>query len=312
MIPCYNAEAWIEKCIRSALEQDCPNKEVIVVDDGSTDASSKVIRSFGDRIQFYPRLHLGGNAARNQLTSYARGEWVQYLDADDYLLPGKLMSQLGALGDRTKATDVIYSPVVYENSSRPREDQISRIGEGDVFVHFIQWTPFQTSGMLFRREAVLEVGGWRNEQPCCQEHELLLRLLFAEYNFLSTPEAGAVYCFHGEPTVSRKDPLRVIRMRMELTDRVAQYLELAGRLTLAHKAALFAAFMESARSAYRWNTQLAEELRDKAFATGIWRVPASPALPLGYQVMMRSIGFQRAERLAAWLRHRKRVTRGES
>src|SRR5262249_50368883 len=97
LIPCYNAEQWIGNCIRSALEQDYPNKEVIVLDDGSTDGSLKVVESFRNRIAIHPGPHAGANAARNRLTALAGGEWLQYLDADDHLLQGKLASQVRAL-----------------------------------------------------------------------------------------------------------------------------------------------------------------------------------------------------------------------
>src|SRR5678815_984429 len=95
LIPCYNAERWIRQCIESALDQTYPNKEVIVVDDGSKDASLEVIKSFGDRIRWETGPNRGGNAARNRLLQLAKGEWLQYLDADDYLLPEKISRQMG-------------------------------------------------------------------------------------------------------------------------------------------------------------------------------------------------------------------------
>ncbi len=302
VIPCYNAEAWIGHAIRSALEQDYPNKEVIVLDDGSTDASRQIIEAFGDRIQFLPGRHAGGNAARNQLTARARGEWVQYLDADDYLLTSKLSSQLQALDHRQETIDVVYSPVICHNAGRPGAATRTSIGMGNAALHFIQWSPYQTTGMLLRREAVLKVGGWKEDQPCCQEHELLLRLLKAGSCFLPAKEPGAVYRFHGEGSVSRRDPLRVIRIRMELTDLAAEYLEHAGQLTAEHRRALFVARMESARTAYRWEPQYAKQLYRKAMDVGQYWLNSSSALPIRYQLALRTIGFDRAQQLAAWRR----------
>ena len=94
LIPCYNAERWVARAIESALGQTWPNKEVIVVDDGSTDDSLKVIRSFDGQIRWETGANRGGNAARNRLLELARGDWVQYLDADDYLRSTKLERQL--------------------------------------------------------------------------------------------------------------------------------------------------------------------------------------------------------------------------
>ena len=101
LIPCYNAERWVGQAIESALAQTWPNKEVIVVDDGSTDGSLEVIKSFGDRIKWETGPNRGGNVARNRLLELSHGEWIQYLDADDYLLPAK---DRGSTGRVSKAT----------------------------------------------------------------------------------------------------------------------------------------------------------------------------------------------------------------
>src|SRR6476660_3331354 len=114
LIPCFNAERWVSQAIASALVQTWPNKEVIVVDDGSTDGSLKVIKSFGDRIKWESGPNRGGNAARNRLLELSHGEWIQYLDADDHLLPAKIADQLA--DPKVNDADVIYSRVIQESS----------------------------------------------------------------------------------------------------------------------------------------------------------------------------------------------------
>src|SRR5436309_2678723 len=94
LIPCYNAERWIAQAIESALAQTWPDKEVIVVDDGSTDGSLHVIKQFDGRIHWETGKNRSGNMARNRLLELARGDWLQYLDADDYLLPDKIDGQM--------------------------------------------------------------------------------------------------------------------------------------------------------------------------------------------------------------------------
>ena len=300
LIPCYNAERWIAQCITSALEQDYPEKEVIVVDDGSTDASLKIIQAFGDRIRCYPGPHVGGNAARNRLTSLARGEWLQYLDADDYLLPEKLKRQVDLLA-LSGSADVIYAPVICQSSLLSGMEHATRIQSGDAVLNFIRWEPFQTTGMLFRRRAVLEAGGWKEDQPCCQEHELVLRLLTMGSRFVAQKERGSVYRVF-DASVSRKDPLRVVKIRMEITDRAVEYLRSTGELTRERRKAVFVARMESARSVVAKDPQLAEEFCKKAFAIGrLWGI-SSPALRLRYQIAFRLLGFRRTERFAAWAR----------
>jgi hypothetical protein len=156
--------------------------------------------------------------------------------------------------------------------------------------------------MLFRRAAVLEAGGWREDQPCCQEHELLLRMILQGRRFGAGRESRSVYRYRGLDSVSRKDPLRVIQTRMELTDRLAGHLKAAGRLTSRHRKALFISQMESARSLFAREPQLAEEFSKKALSLGRAWTLASAALPLRYQIALRLLGFRRSELLAALLR----------
>src|SRR3984957_14870258 len=122
LIPCYNAERWVAQAIESALRQTWPEKEIIVVDDGSTDASLAIIQSFGDRIRWETGPNRGGNVARNRLLDLARGEWLQYLDADDYLLPLKIERQVGFLREHPTC-DVVYSPVLLVNWSEEKVEQ---------------------------------------------------------------------------------------------------------------------------------------------------------------------------------------------
>ena len=65
IIPCWNAEKWIARAIQSVLDQDYPNKEIIVIDDGSTDGSLEIIKSFGDKIRWETGPNRGACAARN-------------------------------------------------------------------------------------------------------------------------------------------------------------------------------------------------------------------------------------------------------
>ena len=257
LIPCYNAEAWVAECIESALAQTYANMEIIVVDDGSRDGSAEVVRKFGTRVTLHSAPNKGANATRNHLTSLARGEWLQYLDADDYLLPGKVASQIETLS---------------------------------------------TISGLFRRRAVLAVGGWKEDQPCCQEHELILRLLLAGSRFALCRTPGAVYRKHGPDTISTRDPGRVMRIRMSLTNRLADYLRSTGKLDSRYKAALFVSRMEAARGLFQADPAGACELFAKAMENGAYWSERSPALPASYRWVAQLIGFKAAETVASRMR----------
>ncbi|HYL99145.1 MAG TPA: glycosyltransferase, partial [Blastocatellia bacterium] len=184
LIPCYNAERWVGEAIESALDQTWPAKEVIVVDDGSTDNSLQVIKSFGDRIQWETGPNGGGNVARNRLLNLARGEWLQFLDADDYLLPRKIGRQLAFLSAHPEAK-VICGPVIWEYSLEGGRQEWRPVEDfSDVWVLLARWFLPGTGGSLWNKQAILDVGSWKEDQPCCQENDLYLRLLMAGKPFV--------------------------------------------------------------------------------------------------------------------------------
>ena len=98
VIPAYNRAGSILQAVESALAQDLLDIEILVVDDGSTDATRDVVGSHPDpRVRLIARERNGGaSAARNTGIAAARGEWVAFLDSDDVWLPGKLSRQLAA------------------------------------------------------------------------------------------------------------------------------------------------------------------------------------------------------------------------
>ncbi|HMG93398.1 MAG TPA: glycosyltransferase family 2 protein [Chryseolinea sp.] len=95
IIPAYNAEAFIEQTIVSALNQTFPYKEIVVVDDGSSDATYSIAKSFaGSSVRVVTQTNRGAGAARNRGLDESQGDYVQYLDADDLLDPKKIEAQM--------------------------------------------------------------------------------------------------------------------------------------------------------------------------------------------------------------------------
>ena len=97
VIPVYNGERYLAEAVQSALDQGYRPLEVLVIDDGSTDGSGEVARSFGPLIHYHYLDHAGLAATRNHGVSVARGELLAFLDADDVWVKGKLERQVAAL-----------------------------------------------------------------------------------------------------------------------------------------------------------------------------------------------------------------------
>jgi glycosyltransferase involved in cell wall biosynthesis len=297
-IPCYNSARWLAQAIESALSQTWPEKEVIVVDDGSTDNSAEVARSFGDRIQFFQTENRGGNHARNLAVQHARGEWLQFLDADDYLEPAKVERQLNEVSPAD--ADVIYSPIVIETGvgAEARREIAPLDTSVDLYAQWLAWEIPQTGGALWRKSALDAIGGWKDNQPCCQEHELYLRALQAELRFVFAPSALAIYRIWSESTVCRKDPRLVIRVKTGLIDELRAWLSERGQWTPVHQRVAGRACFEMARTWAKYDRAAAAEYHRERRARQLIHLEG-PAAPLSYQVVYRTLGFSSAERLAA-------------
>lgn len=109
LIPAFNAEKWIKQTIESALGQTWADKEIILVDDGSTDRTLEIARKFeANPVKIVTQDNRGAAAARNRALSLASGDYIQWLDADDLLAPDKIAGQMSAaVGERSKF--VLYS-----------------------------------------------------------------------------------------------------------------------------------------------------------------------------------------------------------
>ncbi|HVC12783.1 MAG TPA: glycosyltransferase family A protein, partial [Burkholderiales bacterium] len=90
VIPVYNGAGTIGRSIESVLAQTYPASELIIVDDGSTDDTARVVASFGRRVVSLPQANAGVSAARNNGAQRAAGEWLAFLDADDWYYPDRL------------------------------------------------------------------------------------------------------------------------------------------------------------------------------------------------------------------------------
>jgi len=100
LIPAYNASRWLRESVNSALAQTWSNKEIIIVDDGSKDDTLAVARSFeAENVKVLTQTNTGAPGARNHALSLARGDYIQWLDADDVLHPEKIARQLEQAGD---------------------------------------------------------------------------------------------------------------------------------------------------------------------------------------------------------------------
>jgi glycosyltransferase involved in cell wall biosynthesis len=302
LIPCFNAEKSVAQAIESALGQTWAEKEVIVVDDGSTDGSLEIIRRFNSRIHWESGPNHGGNAARNRLLELSNGEWLQYLDADDYLRYDKIRKQVEFLHENGPC-DVIYSATASEIVANGRlaleEHQIPE--PRDPWILLARWELPQTGGSLWNRTALRRVGGWRVGQPCCQEHELYLRLLESGARFEHCDCCLAVYrrWDHGA-RISNTLPKEVFRQRLLIMDRIEKHLKEQNELSPARRTAINDTRHANARMIWLQDRAWAMEIATSIRASDPnYHPKVQAASPLGYSIAYRLLGFEAAQNLAS-------------
>ena len=198
IIPCYNSERTIAETIRSALAQDV-EREVIVIDDGSTDGSADVISCFEPDIRVERRQNGGVSAARNRGGELARGSFLQYVDSDDQLTQGTLRRRRDALV--SSGADAAYT-----NWQNLVESADGSCELGEVVVP--PWDDLQEdaeaacadsrfwappAAILYRRELVNRIGFWRPNLPVIQDARFLFDVAAQGGRFVHVPETGAMY-----------------------------------------------------------------------------------------------------------------------
>jgi glycosyltransferase involved in cell wall biosynthesis len=176
VIPCYNAKPYVAEAIASALDQTYPQVEVIVVDDGSSDRSVEVIRSFGDRVRLEQMDHRGACAARNRGLAMSQGELIQFLDADDRLVGTKLERQVPYLV--SGEADLVFCKGYIFGDGRPLRPKKSPIQSPigvDPFIYCLN-QGLSTEGPLHLKCNLLKIHGFTESLPRAQEYDLHMRL----------------------------------------------------------------------------------------------------------------------------------------
>lgn len=303
LIPCHNNAQWVRQAIESALRQTHAQKEVIVLDDGSTDSSFDVIRSFGDSIHYERIPNGGGNAARNRLAAMASGEWLQFLDADDCLLPEKVEGQLSLVSENI---DAVYGSVTIQwwREGKVDHTEVSAPDPGrDIYGHWLDWQLAQTGAVLWRAAALRAIGGWNEAYPCCQDNEICFRALRKGLAFRQSTDAGAVYRLWSLDTVSRKDPTRLITTKADLIGQMIEWLREGGKLTPEHTDCAAKALFQMARGLAAHDLEHADRFVHDWKRKGLFKCDRGYA-PARYRFLYNWFGFKAAEKAATFRRKR--------
>jgi len=263
IIPCYNANSWIRDSIESCLNQTYSPIEVIVVDDGSSDGSLDVIKAFGNRIKWVTGVNRGGCAARNIGLEMARGDWIQYHDADDIMVRTCIEEKLN--------TPLLEGEIVCSDAALITHPDVHAWGgeSGYSLDYVLRVSGPRTDGPLHRKSMLTAIGGFRVGIPCAQDYDLALRLMIRfGIKFKSNNKIG-VLVRPLENSVSRgagvKLPLTVAGILENAISELEKSAPMDGELSLS----VSEHFAKIARTLWRYNAHqasLAAFARSRHFA----------------------------------------------
>jgi alpha-1,6-rhamnosyltransferase len=206
LVPCFNHELYIEECLLSILQQDYDNYELIVVNDGSTDASASKIEALRQvyDFQFYQQENKGVSAALNNALSHARGEFVITHDSDDVMLAGRIQRQVSYMLDHPEV-GLLGAKVIYiDSNGKPLRHKIS----SDIRVQRWSFDELLADAYavgapvaLYRREAIDKVGGY-DPSIKVQDFQMTLRIAEVGYKVDILPDRVTLYRRH-ETNISK-------------------------------------------------------------------------------------------------------------
>lgn len=231
VIPCFNQEKYLTESLESVFSQTYPRIEIIVIDDGSTDATSSIAASYGNRICLIVQSNKGLSAARNVGLAACSGKYIQYLDGDDLIEPEKIALQVAFLEEHCDV-GIVYSDVRYFTDDHPNDREFGPY----VLIPGQAWTPMLwnapgtmieklihrnllvVNSALVRLGTVDSVGLW-NEQLCAVEDwEYWIRCADADIRFAyaDLPNTLSLVRLHAGSMTTQTDRINLAQFQIAL------------------------------------------------------------------------------------------------
>ncbi|MBI3344773.1 MAG: glycosyltransferase family 2 protein [Gammaproteobacteria bacterium] len=232
IIAVYNGAATLARAIDSVLAQSHPVHELIVVNDGSTDATAQVVAHYGERLRYLHQPNAGVSAARNAGARLATGDWLAFLDADDIYYPGRIEWHAQWIAEdptldfltgeqeyrepdgrliKTSLAHTAAGRMLLARAAGAERVVMDQAAEIEAFVadHF-----GDTHTLSVPRRTFLELGGYPPGRAVCEDVNFLIRLTAASRRIGVVLRPMAVYYIY-PGSATRRDPLRAQRLTVE-------------------------------------------------------------------------------------------------
>lgn len=299
IIPCFNVEDFIKECLDSVLLQGEIVHHTFIVDNNSTDSTVSKVREWLNEHPTFPMTITeekkpGAPAARNNPLSQIETKWVQFLDADDLLIEGKIRDQIQQFND----ADVISAASKHltidgtERNSIPEQNIVLALMKGKAGI---------TSSNLFSTSSILTVNGWDESLKSSQEYDLMFRMWRTGAAFALDLDTRALIRERHSGQISQRNGLdkwiQLVKLREQM---LAEFLESAANDD-AQKAALYHSFFDKLRSLAKHDLDTAANFYDRILSPVKFFPKQNEANSALYVMVFRLLGFRGAERMKRFL-----------
>ena len=213
VIPTFNRIKLLERAVNSVIRQTKDPYEIIVVDDGSDDDSSEMVKQKFGSVILIRQENCGVSAARNRGIETSKGDWIALLDSDDEWEPNKLEKQINALN---KDPDCFFShtnETWIRNGVRVNQGKRHKKYGGYIFDKCLDICRISPSSALFKKSILEHVGLFDNELHVCEDYDLWLRIT-REHKILFIDEPLIIkYGGHSDQLSKNIDGIEIYRIR---------------------------------------------------------------------------------------------------
>lgn len=287
IIPYIDEYDYLAEAVTSAVNQHGMEKEIIVVCNAlQGSGSDQIPDEYLSKIKLIHEPNPGSAHARNTGLVMARGEWVQFLDVDDLLLPEKIELQ-----SRHEMADVVVSPHTYRYINGKEEK--SKWLPDDIWTGLLNSGLGSTSSMLWKRKALLEVGGWNASTLSHQEYELLFRLLTAGGKVIADESHETIVRQRQNGSITANTRTSRIAEGIQLRESMWYYLLTNNENTARRFNAFRQYIFKQMRGLYRYDRAAGLNIFSRYFEKEKF-FPADMHIP-GYGLLYSLFGFQMTE-----------------
>lgn len=277
VMPCYNAENYVENAVESVFQQSHKNVELIVVDDGSIDKSYSLLtqcRNKYPNLKVFQQANLGPFPARNLALKHADGEFIAFLDADDYWDPNFLEKLLRGIENNNADLGYCGWQNIVEGGENGPAYIPTPYEQGDISQAFLASCPWPIHAALVRRAIIEKADGFSLRRFSAMDYDLWIRISAITRNIILVPEVLAFYRWHNHGQISSIKWRQVLDAWQVRKDFVRQNPELVAHIPREKLDELVNGnVLTQAYSAF-WKRDLisSQRLFREIFKSGIWRI----------------------------------------